>query len=235
MRYTIALWAATLRDVAPGEYDLRCRTVDLAGNAQADATAVCQVRAQWDSESVARRGSVSALPPSPKRLPFTNVRAASLPSTFSPAMKHLFLLGFAIATPIAAALADLRTYAPDANTLHLWHLDEPNAPAIDAGSDRLDLSVLANGAIMGNPSLPGYGTALSTFDSGLTGGPADAYLSAFTLVNGAGDETTLIYRNLATGAFTFEALIRLDVDLTQTFAGTVRRTARCMFLAAKAK
>jgi hypothetical protein len=34
MRYTIALWAATLRDIAPGDYDLRCRTVDLAGNAQ---------------------------------------------------------------------------------------------------------------------------------------------------------------------------------------------------------
>lgn len=140
-------------------------------------------------------------------------------------MKHLFLLGFAIATPIAAALADLRTYAPDANTLHLWHLDEPNAPAIDAGSDRLDLPILANGAIMGNPSFPGYGTALSTFDSGLTGTPADAYLSALTLVAGAGDETTLIYRNLSTGAFTFEALIRLDVDLTQTFVGTARGTS----------
>ena len=34
MRYTIALWAAELRDVPPGEYDVRCRTVDLAGHAQ---------------------------------------------------------------------------------------------------------------------------------------------------------------------------------------------------------
>ena len=34
MRYTIALWTATLRPAPPGEYDLRCRTVDLAGNAQ---------------------------------------------------------------------------------------------------------------------------------------------------------------------------------------------------------
>jgi DMSO/TMAO reductase YedYZ molybdopterin-dependent catalytic subunit len=33
-RYTIALWAAELRDVPPGEYDVRCRTVDLAGHAQ---------------------------------------------------------------------------------------------------------------------------------------------------------------------------------------------------------
>jgi hypothetical protein len=34
MRYTIALWAAELRDIPPGEYDVRCRTVDLAGHAQ---------------------------------------------------------------------------------------------------------------------------------------------------------------------------------------------------------
>lgn len=34
MRYTIALWTAKLRDVAPGIYDVRCRTVDLAGQAQ---------------------------------------------------------------------------------------------------------------------------------------------------------------------------------------------------------
>lgn len=34
MRYTIALWTAKLRDVAPGAYDVRCRTIDLAGQAQ---------------------------------------------------------------------------------------------------------------------------------------------------------------------------------------------------------
>jgi DMSO/TMAO reductase YedYZ molybdopterin-dependent catalytic subunit len=34
LRSTIALWATALRDVKPGAYDLRCRTIDLAGNAQ---------------------------------------------------------------------------------------------------------------------------------------------------------------------------------------------------------
>ena len=34
MRYTLCNWAALLRDVKPGKYDLRCRTVDLAGTAQ---------------------------------------------------------------------------------------------------------------------------------------------------------------------------------------------------------
>ena len=34
LRYTIALWSAALRDLAPGAYEVRCRTIDLAGNAQ---------------------------------------------------------------------------------------------------------------------------------------------------------------------------------------------------------
>jgi len=34
MRYTLCNWAALLRDLRPGKYDLRCRTIDLAGHAQ---------------------------------------------------------------------------------------------------------------------------------------------------------------------------------------------------------
>ena len=34
MRYTIAHWATLLKDVAPGKYDLYCRTIDDKGNAQ---------------------------------------------------------------------------------------------------------------------------------------------------------------------------------------------------------
>ncbi len=34
MRYTIVHWAALLTDVAPGKYDLRCRTIDANGIAQ---------------------------------------------------------------------------------------------------------------------------------------------------------------------------------------------------------
>ncbi len=141
-------------------------------------------------------------------------------------MKTFLLLAFAATAPLTAAAA-ARAYVPDANTLHLWHFDENAAPAVDSGSDRLDLPVLSGGATLGNASFPGFGSALSTFDSGLTGSPAstDAYLSALTLVNGVGDETTLMYRNATTGAFTFEAMMRIDVDLTQTFTGSARGTA----------
>ena len=34
MRYTLCHWAAMLPGLEPGEYDLRCRAIDLAGNAQ---------------------------------------------------------------------------------------------------------------------------------------------------------------------------------------------------------
>lgn len=34
LRYTVAYWAAVLRDVAPGSYEVRCRTIDANGNAQ---------------------------------------------------------------------------------------------------------------------------------------------------------------------------------------------------------
>jgi len=79
--------------------------------------------------------------------------------------------------------------------------------------------VLANGATLGDASFPGFGSGLNT-SAGTT-----AYLAPLTLVNGPGDETTLSYSNATTGEFTFEAIIRLDADLTQTFVGTPRGTA----------
>lgn len=134
------------------------------------------------------------------------------------------LLAFVALLPVRTASAALLTYSSDASTLHLWHLDENAAPANDVGTSPLSLPVLSGGATLGDSSLTGFGTALNTIDSGLTGSPAstDAYLAPFTLVNAAGDNTVMTYASAASGAFTFEALIRPDVDLTQTFAGTLR-------------
>jgi hypothetical protein len=115
--------------------------------------------------------------------------------------------------------AAIHSYAPDANTLHLWHLDEAAAPANDSGSSPVVLQVLANGATLGNTSFPGFSSGLNTAAS------TTAYLAPLTLVNGAGDETSFSYSNATTGEFTFEAIIRLDADLTQTFVGTPRGTA----------
>ena len=142
-------------------------------------------------------------------------------------MTRTFLPALLILVAPICAHSELRSYFADSNTLHLWHLDDVGAPATDLGTSPLPLPVLAGGATLGNPSLGGFGTALSTFDSGLTGTPAslDAALSALPLVNGAGDNTTLTYSSALNGAFTFEALVRIDADLTQTFAGSARGVA----------
>jgi len=142
-------------------------------------------------------------------------------------MTRTFLPALLILVAPICAHSELRSYSADSNTLHLWHLDDVGAPANDLGTSPLPLPVLAGGATLGNPSLGGFGTALSTFDSGLTGTPAslDAALSALPLVNGAGDNTTLTYSSALNGAFTFEALVRIDADLTQTFAGSARGVA----------
>ena len=35
-------------------------------------------------------------------------------------------------------------YAPDPDTIHLWHFNEPGVPVIDVGSDGIHLTALRN-------------------------------------------------------------------------------------------
>lgn len=100
-------------------------------------------------------------------------------------------------------------YTADSNTLHLWHLDEVDQPAADAGSEPLALaSVNANGRLWA-PSLAGFGTGFNPSEGrGTTTGGS---LSAKPLASGAGDDATLIYAGVE-GAFTYEAIVRLDFD-----------------------
>jgi len=113
-------------------------------------------------------------------------------------------------------------YVPDPYTLHLWHLDETNAPAVDAVMPGgTNLTVAANGATLGNESHSGFGSALSTLDTGQEGiapSDKDAYLAPRALVNGAGDNTSLLYADPVTGAFTMEAIVRIDFDPAKSFA-----------------
>jgi hypothetical protein len=134
------------------------------------------------------------------------MRRAILASTF---------LGLALVVQgYTASASTLRPYTPDPETLHLWHMNDQSVPVIDTGSDGTHLTALRNGATLGNVSYRGFGTALSTYD----GGPEatndaghDAYLAARPLVNGSGDNVVINYCG-ASGAFTFEALVRIDFD-----------------------
>lgn len=132
---------------------------------------------------------------------------------------------------VLAARADIAgPYVPDADTLHLWHLNEPVVPVVDVGSDGMHLTALRNGATLGSASWPGFGLALSTYDGGpdaANDAGMDAYLSARPLVNDKADNVPAAYAG-PTGAFTHEALVRIDFDPQTAFgtnaAGDVRGT-----------
>ncbi|MBC8095509.1 MAG: BNR-4 repeat-containing protein [Akkermansiaceae bacterium] len=111
--------------------------------------------------------------------------------------------------------AALVPYTTDSATLHLWHLDTVSAPAVDSVPGGTDLTTLSGGATLNQPSFAGFGSALSTLDGGQNGVAAaskDAVLSAQPLVNGAGDNVVMSLANPTNGAFTFEAIVRIDFD-----------------------
>lgn len=124
------------------------------------------------------------------------------------------VLGLALVQGYSASASTLRPYTVDAETLHLWHMNDQSVPVIDMGSDGTHLTALRNGATLGNVSYRGFGTALSTYDGGpdaTNDAGHDAYLAARPLVNGSADNVVINYCG-ASGAFTFEALIRIDFD-----------------------
>ena len=106
-------------------------------------------------------------------------------------------------------------YTPDGNTLHLWHLDEVITPCADSAPNGTNLTVLANGASLGNSSFTGFGNCLSTLDGGQSGTAAnqkDALLSVVALASGAGDDVPVTLANPTTGAYTDEAVVRNDFN-----------------------
>lgn len=132
----------------------------------------------------------------------------SFPSRISSALA--LCLGLVVTSPAA-----LSPYTPDVDTLHLWHLDEVSPPSVDAFSGGTNLTALSGGAVLGATSYAGFGICLNTVDGGqaaTAGTGKDAALSALTLVSGVGDDSPLALADVATGAFTFEALVRIDFN-----------------------
>ena len=106
-------------------------------------------------------------------------------------------------------------YSPDANTLHLWHLDETAAPALDCAPGGTNLTALGNEATLGNASYVEFGTALSTSAA------TNAYLAALPLVNGTADDCAMSLADPVTGAFTYEAIVRVQFDPATNFSRTL--------------
>ena len=137
--------------------------------------------------------------------------------------RRLAGLGVWIAAASLAHALIVGPYQPDAHTLHLWHFDEPAAPITNAVPGGLALTVLGGGATLTNVSYPGFGGSLNTIDGGpnaTAGVDRDAYAAPRTLVNGTGDNVSLLYADPVSGAFTIEALVRIDFDPTANYGPT---------------
>ena len=99
-------------------------------------------------------------------------------------------------------------YTSDTNTLHLWHLDETAVPALDLATGGTNLTALRGAASLGNASFTGFGNCLSTAGSG------QSYLAPLVWTGNAADDVRMVYADTNTGAFTYEAIIRISFDPT---------------------
>src|SRR4051794_14539795 len=127
-------------------------------------------------------------------------------------------------------------YTADANTLHLWHLDETATPAVDAAlSGGTNCVGLLNGATLGTNSFTGFGKALSTIDGGqdlIAAANKDALLTPSTAAPPGNIAFT--YADPVSGAFTYEAIVWIGFDpnanLGPTANGGNNRSTACQIL-----
>jgi hypothetical protein len=116
-----------------------------------------------------------------------------------------------LAAALVAHAAIVGPYTPDANTLHLWHLNETATPVVDSATAGINLSGLLSGATLGNASYTGFGNALNTLDGGqdaTTAGTRDALLAA----SASAGNVLVTYADPTTGAFTYEAILWIGFD-----------------------
>ncbi len=102
-----------------------------------------------------------------------------------------------LGNPVASQASIVGPYTVDDWTLHLWHLDEPagSTTVADEVTTPMAMNVVGT-ATLGNASFAGFGTAIQT-SNGAYAGAGVQPLSQFTWSD---------------GAFTFEAIIRPDVN-----------------------
>ena len=151
-------------------------------------------------------------------------------------LKLIVCLFLAALLPQFASALIVGPYTADAGTLHLWHLNESAAPAVDTGNSPTNLTAVAAGATLNNTSFTGFGTALSTLDQGQNAFAttnSDAVLS----IAGNGTNGAIVLANATTAAFTMEALVHIEFDPTKNLGATTTngngRNAQCMILTAE--
>ena len=122
-----------------------------------------------------------------------------------------------LATIHNASAIIIAPYTNDVSTIHLYHLDDSVAPAIDSATGGTSMASLLSGATLGNASYSGFGTALNTVDGGqdaTAAGTRDARLAA-----PSGSVGPYTYANSTNGAFTYEAVVWIGFDPTKNHEG----------------
>ncbi|HEX9046950.1 MAG TPA: hypothetical protein VF988_07970, partial [Verrucomicrobiae bacterium] len=121
-------------------------------------------------------------------------------------LKLLLSLMLALLTPGLSFAVIVGPYTTDANTLHLWHLDESTTPALDSAMGGTNLTSLAGNATLANAAFTGFGTCLSTF----------AQTNAVLTPTGVGNTNLVSYAG-GNGAFTMEAVVHIEFDPSSNY------------------
>src|ERR1035441_7519647 len=121
------------------------------------------------------------------------------------------LLRHAVAATVLSACCCARAlivgpYSLDASTLHLWHLNETAVPALDSAPGGTNLTALGGSATLGTAASARFATALTTATT------SGDYLAPRALAADTSDNPLMTYDDPATGAFTYEAMIRVDFN-----------------------
>lgn len=154
------------------------------------------------------------------------------------ALRIVFASAFALALVGFARVSQadiIGPYSVDANTMHLWHLDEATTPAVDQAhytytstttptkDANQPMAVLSGNntggshfATMGNAGFAGFGTSLNTSNvSQPPPYPANSQepaLNALSPNNGTTDNVDHTFDNPITHAFTMEAIIKIGFN-----------------------
>lgn len=115
---------------------------------------------------------------------------------------------FELADPIVPLPLPM-PYVPDAQTLHLWHLDESSPPFANAADPAHPLSGLHNGALTFQTALAGFGSSIN-FNTGTSTNRGIVTHSASLSSSTDPDTPNSFAYHGPDGAFTIEALVRFD-------------------------
>ncbi len=125
-------------------------------------------------------------------------------------IKTLIVMGIVMVSATPAA-AQIGPYQPDAYTLHLWHLDETALPALNSVSGGPNMYYMGPGSSVNQTSFTGFGKAYKGTLQGVSSSSDGSWLAPYQPSTGTGDDTTMSYMG-ANGAFTYEAIVRIDFN-----------------------